>query len=360
MKATGISPWLSPLAHLYGVGVHLRNWLYDKEILSSKSYPIPTICVGNLAVGGTGKTPMVEYLLEMLQSEYRVAVVSRGYKRKTKGLIHATNHSTAQEIGDEPKQILEKYPSTTLVIDGNRRRAIEYILSLPQESRPHVILLDDGYQHRQLKASLYLLLTDYEHPFTEDRLLPAGRLREPTKGRLRADAVIVTRCPQDMQPITRRIMERQLSLYPHQAVFFSSILYGDFVPLYPSDQREPPPSMWPSRNSRILAVAGIARPEQFFSELKGRFKEVVECRFHDHHAFSQSDIDKMESRLHTTSDYLVLTEKDAVRLKDSTLALSETLRKRIFYLPIHPLFLGSGAERLKQLIHTTIQKYPSR
>ena len=358
MKPVGTSPWLTPAAALYGVGVRLRNWLYDRNILSGKSFPIPIICVGNLAVGGTGKTPLVEYLIETLQSEYRIAVVSRGYKRATKGLVHATPQSTAREIGDEPRQILRKYPHITMVVEGNRNRAIEYILTLSEEERPQVILLDDGFQHRATKASLSLLLTDCQHPFMSDRLLPAGRLREPVKGRLRADAVVITRCPKDMSPMDQRIMERNLSLYSNQTVYFSTIQYGQLSPLFPEEAI--PQLIQDPHTARVIAIAGIGQPELFFRELSRRFSQVETHTYADHHVFSPREIAQMETWLRSSCDFIIMTEKDAMRLEGGDYKLSPLLRQRIYYLPIQTLFLGRSAERLQELLHTTLRKYYPR
>ncbi len=358
MKLLGTSPWLTPAAALYGAGVRLRNWLYDRNILSGRSFPIPIICVGNLAVGGTGKTPLVEYLIETLQTDYRIAVVSRGYKRATKGLIHATAASTAREIGDEPRQILRKYPHITMVVEGNRNRAIEYILALPEEERPQVILLDDGFQHRATKASLNLLLTDCQHPFMNDKLLPAGRLREPINGRLRADAVVVTRCPQDMSPMDQRIMERHLSLYSNQTIYFSTIQYGQLSPLFPEGAA--PQVIQAPHTTQIIGVAGIGQPDLFFQELSRRFPQVETHTYADHHDFSLREIAQMETWLHSSSNFIVMTEKDAMRLEGKERNLSPLLRQRIYYLPIRPLFLGHSEERLQTLLRTTLQKYYPR
>ena len=219
------NPLLYPLSWLYGLGVGLRNFLFDQGVLKQQAYPIPLICVGNITVGGTGKTPHVELLISILREQRRIAVISRGYKRKSRGLKDVTLTSTADEVGDEPKQIKQKYPEVRFVVDGNRRRAMAYLLALPEAERPDVVLLDDGFQHRYVHPSFSILLIDAQRELHDDELLPLGGLREPATARYRADCIILTKCPHNMRPITLRIMQRNLALYPHQRIFFSRIEY---------------------------------------------------------------------------------------------------------------------------------------
>ena len=213
---TKLSIILWPLSLLYGAVVRLRNQLFDWGILKSKTYDVPVICIGNLAVGGTGKTPLTEYLIRMLKNKFRIAVVSRGYKRNSKGLLLATCEHSCREIGDEPFQMRQKFPDILIAIDGNRCRAIEHLLALPKEQRPEVILLDDAFQHRYVSASFSILLTDYGNMFYQDHLLPIGRLREPANGKQRADLIIVSKTPKDLKPIEYRITETNMHLKAHQ------------------------------------------------------------------------------------------------------------------------------------------------
>lgn len=221
-----IHKWLYPASWLYGAAVMMRNKLFDWEVLQSKSFDIPIISVGNLAVGGTGKTPHTEYLIKSLCNQYNVAVLSRGYKRHTKGYVLATPESTARSIGDEPYQMHQKFPSVTVAVDEKRCHGIEKLLAL-QKPSIDVILLDDAFQHRYVKPGLSILLTDYHRLFCDDTLLPAGRLREPISGKNRAQIVIVTKCPQDIKPIDYNIITKRLNLYPYQQLFFSSFRYGN-------------------------------------------------------------------------------------------------------------------------------------
>lgn len=350
--SNSLQRWLLPCSFLYGVGVRARNLLYNRGILKSKSYPIPSICIGNLAVGGSGKTPMVEYMVGLLSPQYKIAVISRGYGRNTHGLLLANRDSSASQIGDEPRQILTKYPDITLVVDGDRCRAMEYLLSLPQQEQPEVVILDDGYQHRAFTATMNILLTDFRKPFIADRLLPAGRLREPKEGCYRADMVIVTRSPQKIQPIEERIMERQLALYPHQQVLFSTIVYKEVTPLFP----EVATSTLPAPSQPIVALAGIANPSLFFAELTNRYKVATTLRYRDHHRYRIEDLQKLEQ--YVDKGYAIITtEKDAAKLLPLAPQLSTQLKTHLYQQPIACQLLGEGANRLEQALYQLIHKH---
>lgn len=333
MDAPRINKWLKPLSALYGVGVRLRNHLFDKNVLISNSFDIPIVCVGNITIGGTGKTPHVEYLIRLLHPRYRIAVVSRGYKRKTKGMIVATEGSTAWDIGDEPRQIKRKYPDLTVIVDADRSRAIGYLCDLAEEQRPQLIILDDGFQHRKVKADLNIVLTDYNRILTKDYLLPAGRLREPAGSIQRADMVILTKCPDDLAPIDLRAAKRDLALYPHQKLFFSKFLYGQGLkPLF-SDQS-------PSAEVRsALAIAGIASPKLFFREIRTRFPSGTDRIYPDHHEFTDREIclliqDWHELRRKDANAIVVCTEKDAMRLALRQSSFPQEMQERFYYLPV--------------------------
>ena len=218
-----IHKWLYPVSWIYGAVVTVRNKLFDWGFLRSKSFDVPVICIGNLSVGGTGKTPHTEYLIKLLRNSYHVAVLSRGYKRHSRGYVLATSQSTAHSIGDEPYQMYTKFPSVTLAVDENRCHGIEQLLAI-KEPPIEVVLLDDAFQHRYVKPGLSILLTDYHRLFCDDTLLPAGRLRESVNGKNRAQIVIVTKCPQDIKPIDYNIITKRLNLYPYQQLYFSSFL----------------------------------------------------------------------------------------------------------------------------------------
>ena len=222
--------WLYPVSLLYGTGVWLRNKLFDWNILKERSFPLPVISVGNITVGGTGKTPHTEYLIRLLSKEYQVSVLSRGYKRKSKGFILSTTHSTVSEIGDEPYQMKQKYPHVHVAVDANRCNGIEQLCSHNITPETDVILLDDAFQHRYVKPGMNILLVNYHRLICNDMLLPAGKLRENPNGKHRAKIVIVTKCPKNITPIDLRVLTKQMELFPYQYLFFTTFEYGKLYP----------------------------------------------------------------------------------------------------------------------------------
>ena len=340
---------LWPLTLLYGMGVCLRNQLFKWKILKSKSYPIPVICVGNLAVGGTGKTPHIEYLIRLLKDQYKVAVVSRGYKRTSKGFVLATCNNSYNEIGDEPFQIRQKFTDILVAIDSNRQRAIENLLSMSEEDRPEVILLDDAFQHRYVKPSFSILLTDYNRMYYDDFLLPSGRLREPISARERADMVIVTKTPIDLKPIEYRITETNIKLQANQPVFFSSIGYDHIRPVFSSDGNK---FINQKKVDHILLVSGIASPKPFIEEVKKLGCPIEKLIFSDHHDFNESDMKKIKQsfeRLKGENKIILTTEKDAARILNNKY-LSVDLKQYCFYLPMHIVFSEESRDNFNDII----------
>lgn len=330
-----INSLLSPLSFLYGVGVRFRNQLFNWKLLPSESYPIPVICIGNLAVGGTGKTPHTEYIIRLLKVNYRIAVLSRGYKRKTSGFILANEQNTSSEIGDEPYQMKRKFPDILIAVDADRREGIRKLLTLPEKQRPEVILLDDAYQHRYVIPSLSIVLTDYHRLFYNDKLLPAGQLREPICGIRRADMVIVTKCEEEMKPIEYRIIEENMRLLAHQSVHFTQIAYGEIEPVFASSAK---PLMRKDiqKEDDILVLSGIASPDGFIKETKKLSNKVTPLIFPDHHAFNKSDIRQIKSlfnNMPSSRKRILTTEKDASRLLDNP-HIPEEWKKCMYYLPI--------------------------
>lgn len=329
---------LMPLSRLYGIVVWLRNSLFDYNIIKSKTYDIPIICVGNISVGGTGKTPHVEYILGLISKEKKVAVVSRGYKRKTKGLVVANKKTTSREIGDEPYQIKKKFPNVKVVVDGNRRRAIDYLLSLEQGKRPDVIVMDDGFQHRYVKPSFSIVLQNYDSPFNNAELLPYGDMRENVKAIYRADCIIVTKCPDDLKPMAYRIVERELNLYPHQSMFFSKIKYCEPKQMdcfFDHDMISP---IIPD-HSKVILLAGIANPDPMIEYLDRKYKVECELIFEDHKYFNQQNIRYIEDAYHDCKRekqnlYIITTEKDLVRINEVRDMIDQEILKYIYYLPI--------------------------
>lgn len=313
---------LFPFAILYGFITSLRNYLYDKGILKSYSFDIPVIAVGNLSVGGTGKTPQIEYLIRLLSPNYKVATLSRGYKRKSEGFILADAATTAEILGDEPFQYFKKFPDIQVAVDADRKNGIEQLLN--QESRPEIILLDDAFQHRKVKAGFYILLTAYEDLFCDDFMLPTGNLRESRNGAKRANLIIVTKCPLDITELEQQNIKNKLAV--DLPIYFSIIdyddkVYNDTESLAVSDLKLTPK----------MLLAGIAKPKPFFDYLQTDKDDVM--TFSDHHHFSESDILNIKSQ--AIDKIIVTTEKDFVRLN------AKILRKQFFYLPIKSKFLSN-------------------
>lgn len=333
---------LKPLSWLYGIGVELRNMLFDNGILKQKEYPIPIICVGNITVGGTGKTPHIEYMIDLLANEYKVAVVSRGYKRKSKSLQVVRINSDVNRVGDEPLQIKLKFPDVTVVVDKDRRNAIEYLLAPENGMQPDVILLDDGYQHRYVKPSMSILLVNNHRPIFEDYLLPAGRLREPLRRKNRASMVIVTKCGNDMQPINFRIFENGLNLFPFQSLFFTKFEYKELRPVFPILTAESY-ELDQLRKKQVLLVAGIASTRALVEKMSKKTYNLHTLFFSDHHFYKKNDIEAIEKRFAELSGdrIIVTTEKDATRFQ-SLHYMSDELKKNLFYIPIKVTFLENA------------------
>ena len=332
------------LSWIYGVFVMLRNLLYDEHLLYAYSPKLPTIAVGNLAVGGTGKTPHVEYLTALLQNAgYRVAILSRGYKRRTKGFIIADEHATAVSIGDEPRQMQLKFPNAMVVVSENRASAIRRLSR--QYPELDVIILDDAFQHRQVKCGLQILLTPADNLYVNDHLLPYGRLREHAYCAHRADVVVVTKCPPSMQPIDRRVITSSLHCPTFQELCFSFVRYLAPKKVFEQNTQVVSPQaadcstpdymthpVFPT-TAPVLLLAGIATPA-YFREYVGD-RVAAEMLFKDHHSYSAKDIARIAARLaQLPAEAVVLTtEKDAVRLRDADI-VPENLRSRMWYLPI--------------------------
>lgn len=323
---------LFPFSVLYGVITFLRNFFYDKGILKSYSFDIPIIAVGNLSLGGTGKTPQIEYLIRLLSSKYKVATLSRGYKRKSTGFILADSTTNADILGDEPFQFFSKFPTIQVAVDANRKNGIEQLIS--QNQKPEIILLDDAFQHRRVKASLYILLTTYEDLFVDDYLFPAGNLRESRVGVNRATIVIVTKCPPSLSLEEQKIITNKLNLLPNQALYFSFIDFDDSV--YSANENLKVNEI---KNTSKLLLAGIAKPETFFTYLENENDFCM--TFPDHHYFTEKDITSISYQ--AKDRIIVTTEKDYVRLKE------KLPNSKLFYLPIKSNFIA-GKEKFDEAI----------
>ena len=313
---------LFPFAILYGFITGIRNFLFDKGILKSYSFELPVIVVGNLSVGGTGKTPQIEYLIRLLSERYSIATLSRGYKRKSDGFILANANASAATLGDEPFQFFQKFPSIQVAVDADRKNGIEQLLA--QEKKPQVILLDDAFQHRKVKAGFYILLTAYDDLFVEDYILPIGNLRESRSGAQRADIIVVTKCPTIISKEEQSRIKHSIKAYSNAPVFFSTIAFDDQV-------HSNAKSILVSeiQQSSCVLLAGIAKPDSFFDYLKN--KQSVCLTYPDHYHFTENDILQIQQQ--AGEKKIVTTEKDYVRLKDSD------LKDQLYYLPIRTSFL---------------------
>jgi len=292
-----INYWLLPLSWLYGLVVSIRNLMFDVGMLKSKTFPLPVICVGNITVGGTGKTPHTEYLIRLLSEKHQVAVLSRGYKRQSEGYVLATPTTSMTDIGDEPYQMKHKFPQIHMAVDKDRCHGIEKLMKKEVQPSTDVVILDDAYQHRYVKAGLNILLMDYHRLIYLDKLLPAGRLRESSSGTKRADIVIVTKCPRDITPIERTGIERSLNIENWQKIFFSTYSY-------PDDMK--------GIGKNPLLVTGIASPEQMIYDLQKIVPEFDVMSFPDHHHFTENDINNIRTR--AAGRTILTTEKDSTRL----------------------------------------------
>lgn len=351
-----INRTLLPLSWLYKMGVGVRNWMFNRGILKSVSYPIPIINVGNISVGGTGKTPHVEYLIRLLSAHYEVAVLSRGYKRKTKGYLLATEKTTMEEIGDEPWQVKKKFPHVHVVVDANRREGIQRIMTDEATRGTQVILLDDAYQHRYVKPGHNILLVDYHRLITRDKLLPAGRLREPSSARHRAKTVIVTKCPYALTPMEFRVVMEGLKLRPFQQLYFSTFAYGKLVGIFNGKER---PLQSLETEEHVLLLTGIASPQQMMMDLQRYTRHITPLSFPDHHYFSKEDCRKIDEALTeiSTPRLIITTEKDAARLR-ITLGLSEKVKQALYMLPIEVKFMKEETTKFNETILDYVHKNP--
>ncbi len=333
---------LFPFAVIYGIITSLRNLLYDWKFLKSKSVDVHTICVGNLAVGGTGKTPHVEYLINILQNDFKIAILSRGYKRKTSGFIQASNVSTAFDIGDEPLQYKTKNPQLEVCVDANRVNGIKKILEFPEP--PNVVILDDAFQHRALNCELKIVISEYNNLYLNDCMMPAGYLRESKKGIERADIIIVSKTPDKTTAIEIRNVIKDLKPLAHQQLFFTWLKYGELKGFQnPSDTIDTLNDLF---RYRIVAFTGIGNPQPMITYLKEYSSDVKHIQFPDHHSFTIQDIADVRAQLDAIeggNKIVVTTEKDAMRLRGTDLQdIANTLP--LYVLPIEVDFKDKTQE----------------
>ena len=324
---------LFPFALLYGFITTIRNFLFDKGILKSYAFNLPIIAVGNLSVGGTGKTPQIEYLIRLLSDKYNIATLSRGYKRKSEGFILADENSNAAILGDEPFQFYKKFKNIQVAVDANRKNGIENLLN--KTPKLQIILLDDAFQHRKVKAGFYILLTTYSELYCNDYMLPTGNLRESRSGANRANLIIVTKCLKTISENEQSKIRKKLKLKNYQHLFFSYIEYDDKI--YSDNEIKLISDL---KGLPKLLLAGIANPKPFFDYLKNDFDEIL--TFPDHHHFSEKDIENI--KLKAKNNLIITTEKDFVRLQ------GQFIDNQLFYLPIKSSFVSNGSDFDKNII----------
>ncbi len=346
---------LWPLSRIYGAVVAVRNYLFDWHILKQQEFDVPIIVVGNIAIGGTGKTPHTEYIIEAMRYSYRIGVLSRGYKRKTKGFVLASRSSTPSDIGDEPFQIYRKYtPDIKVAVCENRCEGIQRLLEI--DHNINLIVLDDAFQHRYVKPTASIVLTEFKRPVYNDALLPLGRLRESPRALNRADIIVVTKCPDEVKPMDLRIITKNLNLFPYQKLFFSKYVYGNLVPVFPDETNYIPYIDWLTASDSILVISGVANPRPFVRFLKRYKSKVRVMHFPDHHNFTRKDIMMIHEKFEALSGeqkYIITTEKDSVRLACNPY-YPHLLKSRTFYLPIKVEFMTQSnftfEEELRHLI----------
>ena len=327
---------LFPFSILYNGITSLRNVAYDNGWKDSKRYDLPVICVGNLSVGGSGKSPMVEYIVDFLRKDHRVAVLSRGYKRKSKGYREVLVSSTAEEVGDEPIQFKRKFPKVIVAVCVSRQEGIEKL-----KAKADVIILDDALQHRKVRPSFTILLTPFDNLFTKDLILPAGNLRESRRGAQRADVIIVTKCPDGVAYSKLQEIQYEMNLQRNQSIYFSKIGYDQFI----HSETESLPIEYLS-NKPFTLVTGIANPKPLAAFLKKKQFVFTHEKFPDHHNFSSSEISSLKKK-----EILLTTEKDYMRLQ------SKLEKFALYYLPIKTELLNVRGDALQKLIWDAVQNF---
>ena len=329
-----------PFALLYHFVTAFRNWLYDIDFFTSQAFDLPIINVGNLAIGGTGKTPHIEYFIQLLQDDFSPAVLSRGYKRHTSGYIFASTQSTVKQIGDEPLQFKIKHPNIAIAVSENRVLGVpQLLIDAPQTT---TILLDDAYQHRAILPGYNILLTDYENLYVDDLLLPAGNLRESKSGAKRADTIIVTKCPANLSEQDAENIKKKLKPLPHQSIYFSYFHYGQPYHFLQPQQR------LSNTDQEVLIATGIAKPNYLLNYVNNTYTKGFLLDFGDHHLFTERDINSIAetfTNLGEVDKVILITEKDAVKF----LSLSQTIKEKNLPVFVQPIQVGILFNQGKQL-----------
>lgn len=360
-----------PLSWIYNGITSFRNFLYDAKILETHEFETPVISIGNITVGGTGKTPHTECIVSMLKDIFDITILSRGYKRKTKGFIKADSHSTVAQIGDEPLQMARKFantPNVSVAVCEDRAFGIKKIEKDSTDNSKVLVVLDDAFQHRKVTPCVNILLIDYNRQIFDDHLLPWGYLRESPKECARANIVIISKCPDDLKPIDRRVIAQHTHLLPSQAIFFTRFKYLQPKMIFENTFCMPEIN----NDTHILLITGIANADPLINYVKSEISNhLTHLSFGDHHNFSTTDISNIAKKfdgINSDNKVLLTTEKDAMRLRDINFA--DDLKKRMCYLPIEVNFVFNDKENLKELIlkyvegnkanyklHTTVRQF---
>ena len=335
---------LYPFSLLYGLVMWLRNRLYDNGVLTAVEFDLPVIAVGNLSMGGTGKTPHVEYLIQLLKDIYATATLSRGYQRRTQGYVLANENTTANDIGDEPMQFHQKFPDIKVCVGEERMLAIPQLLGEAPETQ--VILLDDAFQHRSVKPGLNILITDYSRRFTKDHVVPFGYLREGRPGYKRANLVIVSKCPPDLSPSAQQAIRDEIKPLPGQQLYFTTLKYGQMYDLFTRE------TIVPDAQTTVLLVCGIARPQPLLEHLKQLYPSVFLLSFPDHYYYRENDLARIGKELDDlpgSRKMVITTEKDAVRLHLLQTQI-QALQLTVAVMPVEISFLGNAGDSFNNYI----------
>lgn len=340
---------LIPFSLIYGLVVGIRNWCYNRGIFKSTGFEMPVIVVGNLDVGGAGKSPMTEYLIRLLKGNYNIATLSRGYGRATKGFLMATAESKASDIGDEPAQFKHKFPDIDVAVCEKRVTGVEQL-----KDTHDVIILDDAYQHRALEPGMSILLFDYSRVNEPHFLLPAGNLREAFSGRKRADVIIITKCPSSLTDLEQGRVIKRIKPYPHQSLFFTTINY---LAAQTMDGTTSVNAI--DDQTTVFLLTGIANPKPLLAYLKKQTELVVHHNYPDHHRFSLKNISKLADEFSACTSQkkvIITTEKDAQRLGEQDLLLM-VKKLPVLVLPIGISFLNNGQQQFDELVQTYVRQY---
>lgn len=348
---------LIPFSIIYRIIIKIRNLIYDYDIIKSKEFEISTISIGNITVGGTGKTPHTEYLVNLLKNQFNIAVLSRGYKRKSKGFVLAEEKISYSIIGDEPKQIFNKNNDINVAVCENRVIGIQKIIEFDKNTE--IVILDDAFQHRRIKPDISILLTDYNNLFIYDKMLPVGRLRESKHSYSRANIIIVTKCPEDLKPIDRRVISKNINVLPFQTIYFTYIKYKNIYPVFKNKEIKDIDNNFKFADYQILLVTGIASSELLKKNIAEKYSSKLNhLEFKDHQNFSKKDIERIENefnKIETNKKIILTTEKDAVRLFENQF-INDEIRKYFYYIEIEIDFLFDAKKEFNNQVVNNVIK----